>query len=1769
MYSNQNIRKKHAANKIGNMAVSTSLVMFPLRIETRFMKRYVDDASEPDLAIRAFMAFETFLEEAETYYETPERLLEPARLLLDAVERLDAIYTEDKARLRDLLQLLGNKIIGHIENEQTEEAWKLKLADLWTRIMNTLPRLVCIDELSAHKATKFLNTFEHVVRRLHNMVKNPNYLGHKRSYKVNKYSYTIQFTNARKNLRECNNFFKTIYYKDKDFSKYLDTITHFTGEQQKKFVRLLKGLRMDFTPLRTMYKVDEGRGKAQKDLFFISKGYYRTLEELEKHLTRVRNERLDLNIKSSRMVRHYQRYTLLAERLLHFRIINLGNPEAVADQTTLKRWRDIAYNTVFNFHVEYDWLYEMVKAYNTRVEEDPDAQLQVDLFRGRLLLSMKKKMCYKKFQKCLCVRIYPDEIAVTQMTAKLSQSEFDDAKQFWKEWKKVKGNDVLCRALWKGLCDKYPPYRAAWIVRQTYSAATIKQCGKPIDDEEANKFTVPYTRLLPDRFVLQATLKKSSGSERDIYCYGHLIPHELQVGLDLNQLVNLAAGEEGDNSLVKSNAKLKGAMRWLTDYDEAERMGMAITLSLEPFAHMRHNQRGSGKQNHIERKFEFNSLYVMGIKHIDDNYCVNSEKSQELVRNLFNAHLYSEEGFELLNMGTPTNIMGDGDERRQTGNTYDTSTENLVKAYYDQTLNLLKDKTMPLPYGDARMLSNLFKMPVRNSFGPKNINNPFINTTNRNNREVNKAQLVNKAFLGLMANKGNAIAKLIRGNDELRKYFMYSVLSSGAYPAVRIGSQPYGILPVCDFREMTYWRGSALHVLHEILLYLTKFWNNIVVKDVLHEDNMSVGNSQTNFLRVINSTPYSSTFYSRTVANQNMLFSPYFFRGKQRNEQPFVNLFNVVEKATGANGLYKEMQRQFLQEYENVPFTDDRALCRLKDNPFKDIVYTVKKFVKNRKNGMTLSNEEVELLITEAFDLFNYRLDAWMQGLLHYRLTKRMRRSRKHHIAIGAFGWVFNLRESETKNKLDEYMLAPSVNQALTAAVLRSSFKRSHVDTGGEKGYNYDLSINLSSERVRQALRIIKGVQNGLSLGAILGNDFERMLHEDYKQDGGYEMDFFIFYLRQLYPLDADIERQGKIDKPSDVRVLNGVALLNDLRKRLAEKDNKRSTLTALYLSNKDEVDKWFESLGGSSWAQLFDSRKRERLFVLLQELEDAYDALADVVNSECVYKLCEGNRVAVEALMNCVQSESNIPLPDVVNIPLNSAHVEQRMLVALDVNAKAPKHSSSPLQMAEPALDQWMGEMMGYNQMRFSFTLLDKTHDVKAAELGLSPSDIVYLSGDKDRFNRFLAVKCWMQQQAVSQEVIDAPTVVQGEELPFEEAELAVDNLREMLSSTRMLRMDDLIVNGAETPDEAYDISELGSRCDVLKSELKRLADYMAAWLKANGGKDNAASLSKEAVTLGIEHLLGAFRLGLFNALDAVTDDLMKFAATADAQATAPQAQQQAAFVQALTSQLEQLNTRLSASEQLLDGGNKVDVESLTQSAKKMLVNNFVMAPHFNADTKLRPGSTYTDTEMPLVNLESLEQQKQGGCFSNVSQLDMESWLMDVGRVRQPMQLLHQLRMFAKCNALETNVSLTPMQLPIQEKESQWVGLQVEDEKHVHDANSFMVMNASRLVNKQDNAFQPMAGVVLDFWVERIPYKMQTAALTFGYDQPDAEPPQAILVGVSTRGGKHRWSEKHVLGTLKAAMRMAKSRAVSPEDVYKNRWTSCIFPLLNYPTQK
>ena len=153
-------------------------------------------------------------------------------------------------------------------------------------------------------------------------------------------------------------------------------------------------------------------------------------------------------------------------------------------------------------------------------------------------------------------------------------------------------------------------------------------------------------------------------------------------------------------------------------------------------------------------------------------------------------------------------------------------------------------------------------------------------------------------------------------------------------------------------------------------------------------------------------------------------------------------------------------------------------------------------------------------------------VQCWLTGLLHNRLTERMHVNKRHKISIGAYGWVFNLKEDASETASYEYVVAPSVNQAVTAAVLRSSFNRSAEGSTQD----YSLNVNLSSSRVRQALRIIDGVRNGLSVGAVLGSDLERLLHEDFKKQGGFEMDYFIYYLRSAYPLSGSPSETGSLE---------------------------------------------------------------------------------------------------------------------------------------------------------------------------------------------------------------------------------------------------------------------------------------------------------------------------------------------------------------------------------------------------------------------------------------------------------------------------------------------------------------------------------------------------------------------------------------------------------------------------------------------------------------
>ena len=79
--------------------------------------------------------------------------------------------------------------------------------------------------------------------------------------------------------------------------------------------------------------------------------------------------------------------------------------------------------------------------------------------------------------------------------------------------------------------------------------------------------------------------------------------------------------------------------------------------------------------------------------------------------------------------------------------------------------------------------------------------------------------------------------------------------------------------------------------------------------------------------------------------------------------------------------------------------------------------------------------------------------------------------------------------------------------------------------------------------------------------------------------------------------------------------------------------------------------------------------------------------------------------------------------------------------------------------------------------------------------------------------------------------------------------------------------------------------------------------------------------------------------------------------------------------------------------------------------------------------------------------------------------------------------------------------------------------------------------------------AVQKQVGIALDEWMEIIPNKMETTGITLNYNQPNAVPPQSLLLAVSpVLTGTWDWED--LVHTLLDTLEMAKNRAVEPDHI-------------------
>jgi hypothetical protein len=115
----------------------------------------------------------------------------------------------------------------------------------------------------------------------------------------------------------------------------------------------------------------------------------------------------------------------------------------------------------------------------------------------------------------------------------------------------------------------------------------------------------------------------------------------------------------------------------------------------------------------------------------------------------------------------------------------------------------------------------------------------------------------------------------------------------------------------------------------------------------------------------------------------------------------------------------------------------------------------------------------------------------------------------------------------------------------------------------------------------------------------------------------------------------------------------------------------------------------------------------------------------------------------------------------------------------------------------------------------------------------------------------------------------------------------------------------------------------------------------------------------------------------------------------------------------------------------------------------------------------------------------------------------------------------------------------LTVAQLPF-DAEDRWVGLPLKDGKSLPGGKLSIVIQSSAPVD----VGQPLAGLLIDEWVEVVPSPKETTGIALQYDQPNSAPPQTILIAVPPQIDSP-WTVWSLQQVLLETLDLARIRAV------------------------
>lgn len=804
--------------------------------------------------------------------------------------------------------------------------------------------------------------------------------------------------------------------------------------------------------------------------------------------------------------------------------------------------------------------------------------------------------------------------------------------------------------------------------------------------------------------------------------------------------------------------------------------------------------------------------------------------------------------------------------------------------------------------------------------------------------------------------------------------------------------------------------------------------------------------------------------------------------------------------------------------------------------------------------------EDLEGMLREHLDLGSYRLDAWQHSMVHQRIQKNRGTSGfEKGIYLGAYGFIEELKPKTNKQLISEsisgitedieesvmggFVHAPTSGQASASAILKSGYLNQESEDNEAK------KINLTSERVRIALKFINGVKAGQNLSALLGHEFERGLNT--RHSDTLNLNEFIYDFRKAFPIETENETSDELDQPF---ILNGWKLFVKTRRE----ENAVFPYGLEFLDNEVEgVD--------------VTQDQEAAIEAELDRLANTFDAISDLCIAESVYCIINNNYEKAGAIMNALKSGKIISQEfDFLKTPLTGSVLSHKIALMLDEDSFDEIHSETVLlpvwtgseitarQKVEPYINKIISGIINDPadiKCKVIYTVPDEEEEefiFSLDLLGLQALDYAYLfpdelSSDQSELSRLIKLKVKEGITSLSIPALPYNTLI---EIKYSEAETGditfqdflplIKRIRNLIANSRNLKVEDFVdpnsvLDENEEPEndlvELYDLDEFFVRVKELKESILNAKTSLSSKITA---------LENEEVDFAVE--LNNLRDEInkswqFNIIDAIVDEYVIETNDEAKNAILIQGNDVKNALDLKKKVIEALYLNLEFASDVYQPKIE-DIKTLQEITKVVFGDSFTAGSLFNFQNKTEINNAITSHENLIIS--PLNED-----------LEVNKWMHGLTKVRPNIREFDLINSMGE-NILDLKNTMHPIQIP-HNSADKWMAISQALTNYDQDKTSIMIsygfQEETDSTNRVINTTNKQAGLLVDEWVEVIPSKEETTGVAMNFDQPNSKPPNCILFTVPHEETGN-WGWDKLLSAVNETFYLAKQRAVSPDEI-------------------